>query len=157
MITSHQRRVRVSLAPLERYFGRVLRVLGLSSDAASVRFVNDSQMARWNRAYRGKRGSTDVLSFPTSDSENHARRRTLRIRNGRRRTRSAARNEYLGDIAISPIIAKRNARRFGRTLACELQILILHGLLHLMGYDHETDHGEMEHFERQLRVRLGLI
>ena len=64
MITNHQRRVRVALAPLERYFSRVLRVLELSSDAASVRFVNDSQMARWNRAYRGKRGSTDVLSFP---------------------------------------------------------------------------------------------
>jgi len=157
MITNHQTRVRVALAPLERYFSCVLRVLGLSSDAASVRFVNDSQMASWNQEYRGKRGSTDVLSFPASNSENHARRRTLQIRNGRRRTRSAPRNEYLGDIAISPTIARRNARRFGRTLAHELQILILHGVLHLMGYDHETDHGEMEHFESQLRVRLGLI
>jgi probable rRNA maturation factor len=157
MISNHQRRVRVALAPLERYFGRVLRVLGLPSDAASVRFVNDPQMASWNRAYRGKRGSTDVLSFPAGDSENHAHRRTLQIRNGRRRTRSTARNDYLGDIAISPVIARRNARRFGRTLAHELRILILHGVLHLIGYDHETDHGEMEHFESQLRVRLGLI
>ena len=157
MISNHQRRVRVALAPLERYFGRVLRVLGLPSDAASVRFVNDPQMASWNQAYRGKRGSTDVLSFPAGDSENHAHRRTLQIRNGRRRTRSTARNEYLGDIAISPVIARRNARRFGRTLAHELQILILHGVLHLIGYDHETDHGEMEHFESQLRVRLRLI
>jgi probable rRNA maturation factor len=155
MITNHQRRVRVALAPLEQYFSRVLSVLGLSSDAASVRFVNDSQMANWNRAYRGKRGSTDVLSFPSDERKNRSGR-TLggRIR---ARKRFASRNEYLGDIAISPSIARRNARRFGRTLAHELQILILHGVLHLMGYDHETDHGEMEHFESQVRVRLGLI
>ncbi len=154
MITNHQGRVRVVLAPLERYFARVLGVLGLSNEAASVRFVNDSQMARWNQMYRGKRGSTDVLSFPAAERENQPER-TRRGRT-RRKTRPVRRNEYLGDIAISPSVAKRNARRFGRTLAQELQILILHGVLHLVGYDHETDHGEMEHFESQLRVRLGL-
>ncbi len=155
MITNHQGRVRVALAPLDRFLTRVLRVLGLSADAASVRFVNDSQMARWNRKYRGKRGSTDVLSFPAEQQASGAGR--LRRDGARRETLSARSNEYLGDIAISPTVARRNARRFGRTLAQELQILILHGVLHLMGHDHETDHGEMEHLESQLRVRLGLI
>ncbi|MGC1686638.1 MAG: rRNA maturation RNase YbeY [Candidatus Acidiferrales bacterium] len=156
MITNHQRRVHVALAPLEQYFGRLLRMLGLSSDAASVRFVDDSQMARWNRTYRGKQGSTDVLSF-SADERTDRSSRTRRTRNGKATVESVARVKYLGDIAISPVVARQNARRFRRTLAQELQILILHGLLHLMGYDHERDHGEMEHFESQLRVRLGLI
>ena len=64
---------------------------------------------------------------------------------------------YLGDIAISPQTAQRNARRFGRTLPQELRILLLHGLLHLMGYDHDTDSGQMERRERRLRRELGLV
>ena len=63
---------------------------------------------------------------------------------------------YLGDIAIAPVVARENARRFGRTLNDELRILILHGMLHLMGYDHETDNGEMERREQRLRRTLGL-
>jgi probable rRNA maturation factor len=155
MITNHQGRVRVVLAPLEKYFVRVLKVLGLSNDSACVRFVSDAQMARWNRAYRGKRGSTDVLSFPADERESLPS--DERHRGARRGALREVRSGYLGDIAISPAVARQNARRFGRTLAQELQILILHGLLHLMGHDHETDHGEMEHLESQLRVRLGLI
>lgn len=65
-------------------------------------------------------------------------------------------HDYLGDIAISPVTARRNARRFGRTLPDELRILILHGVLHLLGYDHETDDGEMERVENRLRAKLGL-
>ena len=63
---------------------------------------------------------------------------------------------YLGDIAIAPTVARRNARRFGRSLGSELRILMLHGALHLLGYDHERDNGEMERLERRLRRRLGL-
>jgi probable rRNA maturation factor len=62
----------------------------------------------------------------------------------------------LGDIAISPAIARRNAKAFGRTLSEEICILMLHGVLHLLGYDHETDRGEMERVETKLRSRLGL-
>ena len=69
----------------------------------------------------------------------------------------AAASGYLGDIAISPQTAQRNARRFGRTLPQELRILLLHGVLHLMGYDHETDRGQMERRERRLRRELGLV
>ena len=64
--------------------------------------------------------------------------------------------EYLGDIAISPATARRYAKKNGRTLPSELRVLILHGVLHLLGYDHETDRGEMERVERKLRKRLGL-
>jgi probable rRNA maturation factor len=64
--------------------------------------------------------------------------------------------EYLGDIAISPATAQRYAKKYGRKLSSELQVLILHGVLHLLGYDHETDRGEMDRTERKLRKRLGL-
>jgi len=63
---------------------------------------------------------------------------------------------FLGDIAISPATARRNARKFRRTLPSELQILILHGVLHLLGYDHETDNGQMTRMENRLRRKLGL-
>jgi len=63
---------------------------------------------------------------------------------------------YLGDIAICPAVAQRNARSSNRALGAELRILILHGILHLLGYDHETDTGQMERRERKLRRRLGL-
>ena len=69
---------------------------------------------------------------------------------------SAASNCYLGDIAIAPAIARCNARRFGRTFNDEMRILILHGVLHLMGYDHESDQGQMDRRERNLRRECGL-
>ena len=87
-----------------------------------------------------------MLSFPAVSLP-----RPLRIRARRRRA-----GAYLGDIAISPSMARRNATRLGGSLASELQALILHGVLHLLGYDHERDGGEMERFERRLRKKLGL-
>jgi rRNA maturation RNase YbeY len=64
--------------------------------------------------------------------------------------------DFLGDIAISPATARRNAKKYHRTLPSELQILILHGVLHLLGYDHETDRGQMTRIENELRRKLGL-
>jgi probable rRNA maturation factor len=64
--------------------------------------------------------------------------------------------EFLGDIAISPRVARRNAKSLGRQLPEELKVLILHGVLHLLGYDHETDRGEMERIEMRLRRKLGV-
>ena len=73
------------------------------------------------------------------------------------RQQEAAENDgYVGDIAIAPETARRNARRLSRGLPAELRVLILHGMIHLAGYDHETDQGEMERLEQRLRRRLGL-
>lgn len=126
---------------------RTSRELGLQRGAACVCFVTDAEMTRLNRTFRNKAKTTDVLSFP---SERRDKPRALR---------SAARNlrgSFLGDIAISPAVARNNAKQFGRTTTEEICVLMLHGLLHLLGYDHETDRGEMARVEAKLRGRLGL-
>jgi probable rRNA maturation factor len=74
----------------------------------------------------------------------------------RRIRRDSRTPSFLGDIAIAPSVARRNAKKLGRTLPSELQILILHGVLHLLGYDHETDRGQMDRLEARLRRKLGL-
>jgi probable rRNA maturation factor len=153
MMENHQRRIQIALPSLKRYFAQLRKTLRLPKEAATVWFVDDAQMSRWNRMYRGKGRTTDVLSFPVGAK----RTGRLRMRAGAdRREADGGSNGYLGDIAISPAVAKRNAARFGRTLPEELRILVLHGVLHLMGYDHETDNGEMERKEHRLRAKLGL-
>lgn len=142
-----QRKLRVRMAPLEGFLRRANRELGLGTGAAFVRFVTDAQMARLNGAFRKKAKTTDVLSFPSEERSYPA---------GLRRRVRALRGAFLGDIAISPVVAKRNAKSFGRTFEEEICILMLHGILHLLGYDHETDRGEMERVEQRLRRRLRL-
>jgi probable rRNA maturation factor len=138
MIVNRQRRVPVALHPLQQFHERVRRELGFATESVGIQLISDSAMARLNEKFRKKRGPTDVLSFPA---------------NGSRPTKST---DYIGDIAISPETARRNARRFSRSLPAEMRILILHGMIHLAGFDHETDHGEMERLERRLRKRLGI-
>jgi probable rRNA maturation factor len=75
---------------------------------------------------------------------------------GQRASAPEGDSDFLGDIAISPATARRNAKKYHRTLPSELQILILHGVLHLLGYDHETDRGQMTRIENELRRKLGL-
>ena len=147
MILNRQRRVRVKLQQLEKFLARVMKKVRLRSDALTVCLVSDAEMKRWNRAYRGKNRSTDVLSFPANESP--AKRKGV--------VRGAARaGLYLGDIAIAPGVARKNARRLDHEFDDELRILTLHGVLHLMGYDHETDNGEMDRREQRLRRELGL-
>ena len=143
MIVNRQSRIPISIAALNRFWERVRNELKLGRRDATVCFVGEPEMKRLNREYRGKRKSTDVLSFPFEA-------------NGNRAARHADAKDYLGDIAISPEVARRNAKRFGRTLDEEIRVLMLHGALHLLGYDHETDNGEMEARESVLRKRLGL-
>jgi probable rRNA maturation factor len=138
MIVNRQRRVRVAIQPLRQFCERARRALGFAPGAVTIQLISDRTMAQLNERFRKKRGATDVLSFPA---------------NGEQPARGG---EYVGDIAISPETARRNARRFSRSLPAELQILILHGMIHLAGYDHETDHGEMNRLERRLRKRLGV-
>ncbi len=153
MIVNRQRNVRVSVKDLGEFLSRARRVLRLPAESVTVCLVTNSEIARWNRAYRGKKGATDVLSFP-ADEEKPKRKKPRTF--GYRFLSPTASASFLGDIAIAPVVARRNARRFGRTFGEEMRILILHGMLHLMGYDHETDTGQMDRREKRLRRGLGL-
>jgi probable rRNA maturation factor len=143
MILNRQKRIPIPEASLARFLARVRREIKLGRREVTVCFVDDREMARLNRRFRGKPKPTDVLSFPGNGD-------------GADEFPSEGGTSFLGDIAISPEAARRNARRFGRTLDEELRVLILHGVLHLAGYDHETDHGEMEVLEKLLRRRMDI-
>jgi len=138
MIVNRQRRVPVAIQPLKNFYERARLAMRFLPESVTVQLIGDEAMARLNRKFRNKRGPTDVLSFPATSAK------------------PTAQTEYVGDIAISPETARRNARRFARSLDLELRILILHGMIHLAGFDHETDHGEMERLEGRLRRRLGV-
>lgn len=150
MILNQQHEVRVARRPLESFLRRVKRELGLNQSDVTVCLVSDKAMARLNQNFRKKKGPTDVLSFPAV-----ARRKPVRLPR-KIQAKNSGKGEYLGDIAISPATARRYAKNNGRLLASELRVLILHGVLHLLGYDHETDRGEMDEMEQRLRKRLGL-
>jgi probable rRNA maturation factor len=158
MILNRQNRVRVSVPDLELFLERVAGKLGIRPDALTVCLVTDAQMARWNRTFRKKAGPTDVLSFPADEaSAVQGRRRGSRARAPADRSKNGfSSTSYLGDVAIAPAVARKNARRYGRALRDELCILILHGALHLIGYDHENDQGQMDRFERRLRRSMRL-
>jgi probable rRNA maturation factor len=112
----------------------------------NICFVDDREIAKLNARYRGKGRPTDVLSFPwgsVSPSSNNG-------------VGQAEWHIFLGDVVISVQTARRNARAEGHSTLNEIRWLILHGVLHLVGYDHETDHGEMTAREVALRERLGI-
>jgi probable rRNA maturation factor len=154
MILNRQREVRVSIPTLNQFLSRAQSRLKIPPSSLTVAFVSRADIARWNRSYRGKNRPTDVLSFPveTDSPQPRPRRKAAKPKP---RTRVGP-ETYLGDIAIAPAIARSNAVRFGRTFDAEMRILILHGILHLMGYDHETDTGQMDRRESLLRRELGL-
>jgi probable rRNA maturation factor len=158
MILNRQRRIRVPSKKLEKFLARAQREVRLPAGSLTVCLVTNAEIARWNRSYRGKHGPTDVLSFPVNAGNTRQRTRSngFFFASPASGPVSAAREEYIGDIAIAPAVARRNARRFGRTFDDEMRTLILHGMLHLMGYDHETDRGQMDRRERRLRRTLGL-
>ena len=103
----------------------------------NVLLTTDRAMRRMNRQFRGKDKPTDVLSFPASPV-------------------AQDRGKFAGDMAISVDTARRQGTARGHSLGVELKVLMLHGLLHLAGYDHESDEGRMARHERRLRARLGL-
>jgi len=137
-ILNQQKVIRLALPPLEAFSAKVLHELKLKADCVAIAFVTDAEIARLNRTYRNKNKHTDVLSFPAQFEK--------RVNT----------KQFLGDIAIAPAVARRYAKKNGRTLENEIRILILHGILHLLGYDHETDQGQMDRVERKLRHNLGL-
>jgi probable rRNA maturation factor len=130
IVLEHKTRV-VSVRALSLFAAKARRALGLSGEV-NVRITSNRELQRLNRRFRQKDTPTDVLSFP-SDMPKLA-----------------------GDIAISTDIAAANATGMGHSRQTELKILILHGLLHLAGYDHETDDGDMQVRETELRRQLGL-
>jgi probable rRNA maturation factor len=129
---------------LERHAPRTAR------GTVAVALVSDARMRVLNRTFRGIDSATDVLSFPA-----------FAIGLGGPSTRQAPgpnphAPSHLGDLAIATGVAARQARAEGHDLATELRVLALHGLLHLLGYDHEQDQGTMRAFEDRLRRRAGL-
>ena len=137
-ILNNQKRVPLATPPFEKFAKKSLRRLSLGRDSIAIAFVTDSEIARLNKIYRRKNKPTDVLSFPAQS----AKRRN--------------KNKFLGDIAIAPAVARRYCKKNGRSLESEICILILHGILHLLGYDHEADQGQMDRIEHKLRRKLGL-
>ena len=134
------------------FLRRVENAVGLGETEVTVCLVTDAEIARMNEEFRKKKGPTDVLSFPAEGIKRKAASEK-KIRSARK---TSSVTDYLGDIAIAPLTARRYAGKNGRTLHSELRVLILHGVLHLMGYDHETDRGEMDRLEQKLRRRFGL-
>jgi probable rRNA maturation factor len=148
LVLNRQRSVAVRPGALRAFLDRASRLVFPAGAGVTVCLVSDGEIARWNRKYRGKSGPTDVLSF------------SMESTNGRRHGSGSApkfsQRYERGEIAISPAAARRNAQALGRGLEQELRVLILHGLLHLAGHDHETDTGQMERRELRLRRRLGI-
>jgi probable rRNA maturation factor len=118
-------------------FARKLQVEVARGRAFDCLVTGDAEMRRLNREFRGEDYATDVLSFPSGNGQ-------------------AGRTAPLGDIAISVARARAQAREFGHTTEQEIRVLMLHGVLHLLGMDHETDGGRMARAEKRWRERLGL-
>lgn len=138
-VVSRQRGVKVDCASYQKFAEQLTAAVKETEGLPfTVAFVSDSQMRKLNRDFRGKDSTTDVLSFPFFGTETPGRR------------------DFLGDVAISIEQAKRQARANKLKLADEIKQLMLHGVLHLCGYDHETDHGEMNRLELRLRKKLGI-
>ncbi len=132
MFANRQRRVSVDEDDLSVFLVRLRRVLRLPLESFSAVLVSDRRIRELNRRYRKRSAATDVLSFPLRE------------------------NGYLGEVVISAPTARRQARRYHHCVEEEVKLLLLHGVLHLLGYDHETDRGQMARREHTLRRRLGL-
>ena len=134
MVVLQKRVPGVTEAALARFVAKARSAAGLKG-AVNVLVTSNTELRSLNRRFRGKDKPTDVLSFPSEPG--------------------AAEN-LAGEIAVSAEIASRNARMLGHEPAAEIKILILHGILHLRGYDHDRDQGEMANLEQRLRQKLRL-
>lgn len=121
-----------SNSQIKTFLRSAQRAVGVRGEI-NVLITSNREMRRLNRAFRGKDKPTDVISFPAAQN-----------------------GKIAGDIAICHDIARQNAKTLGHSLATEIKILVLHGLLHLAGHDHESDNGEMAALEQKLRAKLRL-
>jgi probable rRNA maturation factor len=138
-VVNRQRRLPINDEHWLQFIFAALKVVPAGGAGVTVGFVSDRTMRELNRTWRRKRGTTDVLSFPAEQSEFET-----------------SAGITLGDVVISVEQAQRQALEHALSFEDEVAQLILHGLLHLCGYDHETDNGEMDRIERRLRRRLGI-
>lgn len=132
VVLNRQKRRRVSAGRLVRLLRGAAKRVGARGELALL-LTGDREIRALNARYRKKNKPTDVLSFPGEGGQ-----------------------LGLGDVVISVETAARNAKALGRSLARELDVLALHGLLHALGHDHETDDGQMERLEGRLRRALGI-
>ena len=135
-VLNRQRLLPIDLTGSARLARAVLDRTGREEAALTLTFLRDRQMRRLNRDYRGIDKSTDVLSFAYHETEDHND------------------SEHLGDVVIAVETAQTYARELGLTFKREIEHLVIHGTLHLAGYDHETDDGEMNRLEKKLRKAL---
>ncbi len=138
-VVNRQRKQPIDCERWQVFATKASRTLPVAADGVTVAFVSDRAMRELNRMWRRKRVTTDVLSFPAEQAEFEK-----------------AAGSNMGDIVISIEQAARQAKEHGLSFENEIAQLILHGLLHLSGYDHETDQGEMNRLELKLRKRLGI-
>ena len=138
-VINRQRRHKIQAKRWREFATGALEVIGASHRDATIVFVSDAAIRKLNRQFRGKDSATDVLSFPSQPEAFEAGTET-----------------NLGEIVISLDRAQAQAKENGLTLVNEVEQLILHGLLHLRGHDHETDHGEMNRLELRIRKRLRI-
>ena len=123
---------------LNRFVLRARKAVGLRA-TVNVLVTSSAAVRSLNRQFRSQNKATDVLSFPARSANSNSGKRAV-----------------AGDVAISADIALQNAMRFGHPIAQEIKILVLHGILHLAGFDHERDNGEMARKEAKLRHALRL-
>lgn len=131
-VVNRQRSLQLDTEAWSGFATRVLDAIGKKESSATIAFVSDKRIRELNRQFRGIDRATDVLSFPAEEDSN------------------------LGDVAVSVETAVAQAKENGLSFENEVAQLILHGLLHLSGYDHETDNGEMNRLELKLRRKLDI-
>jgi probable rRNA maturation factor len=131
-VVNRQRCLKLDTQAWSTFADKALEAIGKSESSATIAFVSDKRIQELNRQFRGMDKATDVLSFPAEEEFN------------------------LGDVAVSVETAAVQAKENGLTIEGEIAQLILHGLLHLCGYDHENDNGEMNRLELKMRRKLRI-
>jgi probable rRNA maturation factor len=139
-VTNRQRRRKINAKQWRAFGEKALLAIGGDNQSAAIVFLGDEAIKKLNRQFRGKNYATDVLSFP-SEAE------PFEVEHG----------SQLGEVVISVQRAATQAKEHGLSFSDEVRQLILHGLLHLCGYDHEIDRGEMNRLELRLRKKLGIV
>lgn len=140
-VVNRQRLARVDANRVARLAEAALAAVGKTGSSVTVAFVRDRTIRDLNRRFKGSDRATDVLSFPRANADDQD-------------LREPGVGDFLGDIVVSTDSALGQASKAGLSFEREVDELVMHGVLHLCGYDHENDHGEMNRLERRLRRKL---